>query len=128
MREFFERFRLWRQAMRASVQSIALLSLLVVPMVQKSTAGAAKPMEKRSFGTTPDGRTADLYTLANKNGMEVSITNYGGTVTSIKVPDRNGKLGDVILGYDTLDGYVADKVYFGVIVGRYANRIAHAQF
>jgi aldose 1-epimerase len=85
-------------------------------------------MEKRDFGTTPEGKAAELYVLTNKNGMEVSITNYGGTVTSIKVPDRGGKIGDVVLGYDTLEGYVADKVYFGVIVGRYCNRIGHAEF
>jgi aldose 1-epimerase len=83
---------------------------------------------KKSFGKTPDGQPIDLYVLTNKNGAEVSITNYGGAVVSIKVPDRNGKLADVVLGYDTGDGYVNDKPYFGAIVGRYGNRIAHAQF
>src|SRR4029077_11318966 len=83
---------------------------------------------KKSFGKTPDGQPIDLYVLTNKNGAEVSISNYGGAVVSVKVPDRNGKLADVVLGYDTLDGYVNDKAYFGAIVGRYGNRIAHAQF
>jgi len=83
---------------------------------------------KKSFGKTPDGQAIDLYVLTNKSGAEVSITNYGGAVVSIKVPDRNGKLADVVLGYDTADGYVNDKPYFGAIVGRYGNRIAHAQF
>jgi aldose 1-epimerase len=83
---------------------------------------------KASFGKTPDGEQVDLYTLTNKNGVEVAITNYGGAVVSLKVPDRNGKLGDVVLGYDSVDGYVSDKSYFGAIIGRYGNRIGHAQF
>ena len=83
---------------------------------------------KKSFGKTPDGQPADLYVLTNKSGAEVSITNYGGAVVSIKVPDRNGKLADVVLGYDNVDGYVNDKSHFGGIIGRYGNRIAHAQF
>ena len=83
---------------------------------------------KKSFGKTSDGQAVDLYVLTNKNGAEVSITNYGGAVVSLKVPDRNGKLADVVLGYDNVDGYVNDKSYFGAIVGRYGNRIAHAQF
>lgn len=121
--------------MRFRTRCIALLILLGMPMATfaknvqgKQTTGTAKPMEKKVFGTTPDGKTADLYVLTNKDGMEVSITNYGGIVTSIKVPDRNGKLGDVTLGYDTLDGYVTDKVYLGATVGRYCNRIGHAEF
>jgi aldose 1-epimerase len=70
----------------------------------------------------------DLYRLTNKNGVEAAITNYGGAIVSLKVPDRHGTLEDVVLGYDSVEGYVADKVYFGAIVGRYGNRIARAQF
>ena len=83
---------------------------------------------KKSFGKTPDGQPVDLYVLTNISGAEVSITNYGGAVVSLKVPDRSGKLADVVLGYETVDGYVNDKSYFGALVGRYGNRIAHAQF
>src|SRR5207302_5150064 len=83
---------------------------------------------KKSFGKTPDGQPVDLFVLTNKNGAEVSITNYGGAVVSLKVPDRSGKLADVVLGYDGIDGYVNDKSYFGALVGRYGNRIGHAQF
>lgn len=83
---------------------------------------------KKSFGKIPDGQPVDLYVLRNKSGAEVSITNYGGAVVSLKVPDRSGKLADVVLGYDTADGYVNDKSYFGALVGRYGNRIGHAQF
>jgi aldose 1-epimerase len=83
---------------------------------------------KKSFGKTPDGQPVELYVLTNKSGGEASITNYGGAVVSIKVPDRNGKLADVVLGYDTADGYVNDKSHFGGIIGRFGNRIARAQF
>jgi aldose 1-epimerase len=83
---------------------------------------------KQSFGKTPGGQPVDLYVLTNKSGAEVSITNYGGAVVSLKVPDRNGKLADVVLGYDNVDGYVAGNSYFGALVGRYGNRIGHAQF
>jgi aldose 1-epimerase len=88
----------------------------------------AKPSEKTAFGKTPDGQNVDLYTLTNKNGMQVAITNFGGIVVRIKVSDRHGKAGDVVLGYDSLDGYVSDKAYFGAIVGRYGNRIAQGKF
>ena len=114
--------------MKFRTPCIALMSLMLMPMAHTNSTRTAKPMEKKAFGTTPDGKTADLYVLTNKNGMEVSITNYGGIVTSIKVPDRNGKVGDVALGYDTLDGYVTDKVYIGATVGRYCNRIGHGEF
>ncbi len=83
---------------------------------------------KSSFGKTPDGEQVDLYLLKNKDGVEVAITTYGGAIVSLKVPDRNGELEDIVLGYDSLGGYENDKAYFGAIVGRYANRIGHAQF
>ena len=95
------------------------------PAGAKSQSGSTT---KKSFGKTPDGQPADLFVLTNKNGAEVSITNYGGAVVSLKVPDRGGKLADVVLGYDGIDGYVNDKSYFGALVGRYGNRIGHAQF
>src|SRR5437879_5609291 len=93
--------------------------------------GSTPPLDStinKSFGKTPDGQPVDLYVLTNISGAEVSITNYGGAVVSLKVPDRSGKLADVVLGYETADGYVNDKSYFGALVGRYGNRIAHAQF
>jgi aldose 1-epimerase len=83
---------------------------------------------KKPFGKTPDGQAVDLYVLTNREGMEVAISSFGGAVVSLKAPDRNGKFADVVLGYDTLDGYVNDKSNFGFIIGRYANRIGHAQF
>src|SRR6266567_3330327 len=89
---------------------------------------ASSGIQKHAFGKTEDGQAVDLYVFRNKSGMEVSITNYGGTVVSLKVPDKAGKLADVVLGYDDLQGYIADKTFFGVLVGRYANRIAHGKF
>ncbi|MHC4799930.1 MAG: aldose epimerase family protein, partial [Planctomycetota bacterium] len=85
-------------------------------------------IKKEAFGKTADGKAIDLYTLTNDNGLVVKVTNYGAIVTELWVPDRNGKLGDVVQGYDTLDGYVQDKSYFGAIVGRVGNRIAKGKF
>ena len=84
-------------------------------------------IKKEIFGEVY-GEQADIYTLTNANNIEVKITNYGGTVTSIKLPDKNGKFDDVVLGYNNLEDYVKNKTYFGCIVGRYANRIGNAEF
>ncbi|RKY88306.1 galactose-1-epimerase [candidate division KSB1 bacterium] len=70
----------------------------------------------------------DIYTLKNANGLEAKITNYGGILMSLMVPDRNGQFADIVLGYDTVEEYVKNNPYFGVIVGRYANRIAKGKF
>lgn len=83
---------------------------------------------RKSFGTGPDGDDVYLYTLKNESGVEVSITSYGGIVTSIKVPDRNGVFGDVVLGFEMIDEYVKDSPYFGALIGRHANRIARGKF
>ena len=82
----------------------------------------------RSFGTAKDGDSVNLYKLTNPKGMIVEITNYGGIITSIVVPDRQGKFADVVLGFDSLDGYLGEQPYFGAIVGRYGNRIANGKF
>ena len=84
-------------------------------------------IEKRHFGTTEDQKV-DLFTLTNDNGMSVQITNFGGTITSLKVPDRNEEIGDVVLGFDNLEDYLGEHPYFGAIVGRYANRIGGGSF
>ena len=82
----------------------------------------------KSFGTGPDGEPVDLFTLKNNKDVEVSITNYGGTITSLNVPDRNGVFGDVVLGYETLEEYIKNPRYFGALIGRHANRIAGGRF
>jgi aldose 1-epimerase len=80
------------------------------------------------FGRNTDGKNTTLYTLKNSRGMEVSISNYGGTITHWLAPDKNGKLEDVVLGYDSLAGYFKESPYFGAIIGRYGNRIAKGKF
>ncbi len=84
-------------------------------------------IEKKVFGQV-DGKDVYLYTLTNKNDMQLKVTNYGGIITTILVPDREGNFEDVVLGFDSLSGYVNEHPYFGCIVGRYANRIAKAKF
>ncbi|MCB0666175.1 MAG: galactose mutarotase [Saprospiraceae bacterium] len=84
-------------------------------------------LTKAPFGSTPDG-PADLYTFKNQNGMVVEITNFGGIITSIMVPDRDGNFEDVNLGFDNLQEYVDGNPFFGAIVGRYGNRIGGAKF
>ncbi|MHC4413369.1 MAG: aldose epimerase family protein [Planctomycetota bacterium] len=83
---------------------------------------------KESFGSTPDGAAVNLYTLTSAGGIEVKITNYGGIITSLKTPDRDGNLDDIVLGYDTLAEYIEDTPYFGALIGRYGNRIAKGKF
>jgi aldose 1-epimerase len=80
------------------------------------------------YGTTANGQNVDEYTLTNANGMEVKIITYGGVITSIRVPDRNGNLANVTLGFDNLKDYETRSPHFGTITGRYANRIANAKF
>jgi aldose 1-epimerase len=103
-------------------------AVLMTTLATSGAAGKSGTTTKTSWGKTPDGEEVDLYTLTNKNGVEAAISTYGGAVVSLKVPDRDGKLADVVLGYDSLDGYVHDKSYFGAIIGRYGNRIGHARF
>jgi aldose 1-epimerase len=85
-------------------------------------------MTKQAFGSTADGTPVELYTLTNANGMETTITTYGGIVVTLMVPDRNGDLGDVVLGYEALERYINKNSYFGAVIGRYGNRIAKGKF
>jgi aldose 1-epimerase len=85
-------------------------------------------ISKEVFGELPDGQVADLYTLTNANGMTVNITNYGGIITKLTAPDKNGEWADVVLGFDSLQPYLAGHPFFGALVGRYGNRIAKGKF
>jgi len=115
--------------MRFKNQTTGMLLSLFLLAAALSTWAEGKPkMQKRVFGTTEDGKAVELYLLTNANGMAAAIANYGGALVSLKVPDRAGRLADVVLGYDNLDGYIKDKAFLGVLVGRYANRIAHGKF
>jgi len=85
-------------------------------------------IKEERFGQTAAGQEISLFTLTNANDMQVKITNYGGRITAILVPDNKGNLGDVVLGYDNLAGYLADQSNFGAIIGRVTNRIAKGKF
>jgi aldose 1-epimerase len=108
-----------------------LFSLLAVAgtILMGSVAPAAAAVTKEPFGKLADGMAIEIYTLRNSKGAEARIMTYGGIVVSLKVPDRQGKLGDVVLGHNDLDSYVRNNSpYFGALVGRYGNRIAKAKF
>ena len=95
-----------------------------------SISGTAQPkpkVMKAAFGIA-DGKAVDIYTLTNSKGVEARIMTYGGTVVSLKVPDKTGNLGDVVLGYDSLADYQRSSFYFGSLIGRYGNRIAKGKF
>jgi len=102
----------------------------------EKAAGAAEPakgetsmfVKKDPFGVLPDGTAVEIFTLTNNRGIEARLMTYGATLVSLKLPDRNGAFDDVVLGYDSLDGYVKNSPYFGSIVGRYGNRIAKGRF
>src|SRR5215469_5855359 len=86
-------------------------------------------IQQADFGRLPDGTGVRIYTLTNRNRVEAGITNYGGILVSLRVPDRNGDLADVVLGFDSLADYLANSgPYFGALIGRYANRIAQGRF
>jgi aldose 1-epimerase len=84
-------------------------------------------MHMEAFGKAGD-RSVDQIVMTNSNGIEVRAITYGGIITSIKTPDRNGVSGDIVLGFDSLEGYLGDHPYFGAIIGRYGNRIAKGRF
>jgi aldose 1-epimerase len=85
-------------------------------------------IKKRKFGVLEDGTAVDVYTLENESGMKADVTNYGGIIISLWTPDRNGEMGDVVLGYDNLVSYEKMNPFFGCLVGRYGNRIANGEF
>jgi aldose 1-epimerase len=103
--------------------------ILLVSITAGSAMQKGKPlMKKEPFGTADDGTPVSLYTLKNSKGMEARITNYGGILVSLLVPDKNGRVDDVVLGYDSLSNYIKSSPYFGCLVGRYGNRIAKGKF
>ena len=101
--------------------------LVVLLTVCTALAQAQGTVTKAPFGTV-DGQSVDLYTLRNVDGMEAKITNYGGILVSLKVPDKNHKFDDVVLGFNDLESYLKGTAYFGAIIGRYGNRIAKGRF
>ena len=92
-------------------------------MIQRKTVATRAP-----FGKMPDGTPVEVYTLTNVNGLELRAINYGAIIASLKVPDRNGRVDDIVNGHDALDGYLTRSRFFGAVVGRYGNRIANGKF
>lgn len=115
--------------------SIASLLLTITHMsctnapekTAETSTNSTAAVTKQDFGQA-DGQSVSLYTLTNKNGATVKITNYGGIVTSWTAPDKSGKTSSIVLGFDSLSGYLAKPPYFGALVGRYGNRIANGKF
>ncbi len=122
------------------MKQITLLTLMSISLLISSCKKDQKPSEETQaqvsrhsvttspFGTLPDGKEVTRYTLVNANGVEMSVINYGGIITSIKTADKQGKFADVVLGYDSLSSYLKSSPYFGALVGRYGNRIAKGKF
>ncbi len=107
---------------------VAIGSLLMVLAVGFPQMSAATSITRAPFGQTRDGVPVSIYTLTNKNGIVARIMNYGGIIVSLQTPDRAGNLADIVLGFDSLDGYLAKSPYFGALIGRYGNRIGQARF
>jgi aldose 1-epimerase len=108
--------------------AFAALAGLAVADAPKGGKTMSAGVKKSAFGKTADGQAVDLYTLTNANGMTVKVTNYGGIITEIHAPDKNGQFADMALGFDSLDGYLKAHPFFGATVGRVANRVAKGQF
>lgn len=107
-----------------------LIGLLTASLaVASSLSGATQAtVTVSSFGQTQDGEAVHLYTLKNRNGLSADIMTYGGTVVRLMAPDRHGRLGDILLGFDNVTDYENKSPYFGCLVGRYGNRIADGKF
>ena len=95
--------------------------------ISKNETSTGPGIARADWGET-DGKKVSLYTLTNKNGVQVKISNYGGIVTSWRVPDKQGNMANILLGFDSLSGYLAKPPYFGALIGRYGNRIANGKF
>lgn len=116
--------------MRFAVWFAAFLlgsALIVGCAAKKEEVPVSVTLESREFGTV-NGTPVQLFVLRNAGGMEIAVTNYGATLTSVKAPDARGNVADVVLGFDTLDGYLGKHPFMGSTVGRYANRIAKGRF
>ncbi|MBL0171740.1 MAG: galactose mutarotase [Gemmatimonadaceae bacterium] len=119
-----------RYVSRGVVAALLLLSPIACVSGDKSKSASVPnaTVVRSPFGVLPSGDSVHLFTLTNASGVELRVIDYGGLVVSLKTPDRRGALGDIVLGYDDLDGYVKATPYFGALVGRYANRIAKGKF
>jgi aldose 1-epimerase len=119
--------RRWTALVATLVAILSIFPMIPLAVAQDGTPVAAGGIASEPWGEV-EGEPVTLYTLTNANGMEVKITNYGGIITSVMIPDRDGTMENVTLGFENLDDYVAGHPYFGNITGRYANRIARGTF
>ena len=115
------------------ILSAGLVAAFLVGCSDMSSTNTKSTVTKAEFGKTPDGTAVAIYTLQNSKGAEARIMTYGGIVQKLTMPDKNGKFADIVLGFDTLDGYTSAKYlggcpYFGALIGRYGNRIGGAKF
>lgn len=105
--------------------------LPIVALTAACTGDASQPtrsITRAAFGTTAEGESVHLYMLTNAHGLEMQVTDYGGIITSLRVPDRSGEFADVVLGFDSIAPYLTNPPYFGALIGRYGNRIAGGRF
>jgi aldose 1-epimerase len=117
----YRKFNLW--LIVTTVFGFILFSCSTKSNVENETS-----IIKEDFGKMPDGTVVDVFTMTNNNGIQVKAITYGGIITSLRIPDRDGKLDDIVLGYDNLDSYVKNNPYFGAIIGRFGNRISKGKF
>ena len=117
-----------------NIGAISIIGLVILMICfseessKQNTGDSRLFIDREKFGQTNEGVSVDLFTLTNDNGLTVKITNYGGIVTSMLVPDKMGNYEDVVLGFDNLQNYLDGHPYFGSLIGRYANRIAKGMF
>ncbi|HKV38417.1 MAG TPA: aldose epimerase family protein [Blastocatellia bacterium] len=111
-----------------NIETFILVLGIIVVLAPWAAARPKADITVQPFGHMPDGRQIDLYTLTNASGMEARIITYGGILVSLKAPDHNGVMGDVVLGYDSLEGYLNKSPFFGALIGRYGNRIGKGKF
>jgi aldose 1-epimerase len=114
-----------RPSRKLTSSALTLILLLGCSVDDSSTT---RSVTQAPFGTTTGGETVEQFTLVNGHGVEVRAITFGGIITSLRTPDRDGNLDDIVLGFDELDPYLAGSPYFGSIIGRYGNRIAGGRF
>ncbi|HSL71686.1 MAG TPA: hypothetical protein VK864_15675, partial [Longimicrobiales bacterium] len=115
-------------ARRGHVAWLVVLALVTTMGCAPEEPAVTRRVERAPFGRTPSGDSIESFTLTNAHGIQLRAITYGGIITSLRTPDRNGQFDDIVLGLDSLDGYLRGTPYFGSIIGRYGNRIARGQF
>jgi aldose 1-epimerase len=126
----------WKETRVKQHRSILIVSALALAMAASSarakdqalSPAGATPVSKAAFGKTKDGTPVEIYTLTNRHGMTAKVMTYGATLTELFVPDKAGRPGNIVLGFDKLEPYLAGPPYFGATVGRVGNRIAKGTF